>query len=187
MARSSGMLGQGRNLRMILSYDRKCVLTFRVVEAHWKVAHMDKYIVKLTPEERGELLTLIRVGKKAANKLMHARVLLSVDANDTKLKPRTDEEIATEMHVCSKTVARIRQRFVEEGMESALSRRPHANPKSRKIDGEQEAHLIALCCSTPPEGRGRWTLKLLANKLVSLELIDSVSPSTICRVLKKTK
>jgi transposase len=165
----------------------KSVVTFRVLKAHWKEAHMDKYIVKLTPEERAELLLLIRVGKKAANKLMHARVLLSADENDTKLKPKTDKEIATEIHVSSKTVARIRQRFVEEGMESALSRRPHANPKSRKIDGEQEAYLVALCCSTPPEGRSRWTLKLLANKLVSLELIDTVSPSTICRVLKKTK
>lgn len=87
----------------------------------------------------------------------------------------------------SKTVARIRQRFVEEGLESALSRRPHANPKSRKIDGEREAHLVALCCSTPPEGRSRWTLKLLANKLIALEIIDSVSSTTIGRVLKKTK
>jgi len=148
---------------------------------------MDKYIVKLTPEERAQLLTLIRVGKKAANKLMHARILLSADENDTKLKSKTDETIASEMHVSTKTVARIRQRFVDEGIESALSRRPHANPKSRKIDGEQEAHLVALCCSTPPEGRSRWTLKLLANKLVALEIIDSVSPATICRVLKKTK
>lgn len=163
------------------------MLTFRVLEAHWKIAHMDKYIVKLTPEERAQLLTLIRVGKKAANKLMHARILLSADENDTKLKSKTDETIASEMHVSTKTVARIRQRFVDEGIESALSRRPHANPKSRKIDGEQEAHLVALCCSTPPEGRSRWTLKLLANKLVALEIIDSVSPATICRVLKKTK
>lgn len=163
------------------------MLTFRVLEAHWKEAHMDKYIVKLTAEERAELLGLIRVGKKAANKLMHARVLLSADENDTKLKQKTDEEISNEMHISSKTVARIRQRFVEEGLESALSRRPHANPKSRKIDGEQEAHLVALCCSTPPEGRSRWTLKLLANKLIALEIIDSVSPTTIGRVLKKTK
>ena len=163
------------------------MLTFRVLEAHWKVAHMEKYIVKLTLEERAELLTLLRVGKRSANKLMHARILLSADGNDTKLKQKTDEEITVEMHVSSKTVARIRQRFVEEGMESALSRRPHANPKSRKIDGEQEAHLLALCCSTPPVGRSRWTLKLLAHKLVALEIIDSVSPTTICRVLKKTK
>lgn len=163
------------------------MLTFRVLEAHWKEAHMDKYIVKLTTEERAELLFLIRVGKKAANKLMHARVLLSADENDTKLKQKTDEEISSELHVSSKTVGRIRQRYVEEGLESALSRRPHANPKSRKIDGEQEAHLVALCCSTPPEGRSRWTLKLLANKLVALEIIDSVSSTTIGRVLKKTK
>lgn len=163
------------------------MLTFRVLEAHWKEAHMDKYIVKLTQEERSELLTLIRVGKKSANKLMHARVLLSADENDCKLKPKTDKEIATEMHISSKTVARIRQRFVEEGMESALSRRPHTNPKGRKIDGEQEAHLLALCCSTPPEGRSRWTLKLLASKLIELELVDSVSAVTVSRVLKKTK
>lgn len=163
------------------------MLTFRVLEAHGKEAHMDKYIVKLTKEEREELLTLIRIGKKAANKLMHARVLLSADENDSELKPKTDEEIAREMHICSKTVARIRQRFVEEGMESALSRRPHANPKGRKIDGDQEAYLVALCCSTPPEGRSRWTLKLLANKLIELEVVDSVSAVTVSRVLKKTR
>ncbi len=87
------------------------MLTSRVLEAHWEEAHMEKYIVKLTKEEREELLTLIRVVKKAANQLMHARALLSADANDSQLKPKTDEEIAREMHICSKTVARIRQRF----------------------------------------------------------------------------
>ena len=148
---------------------------------------MEKCIVKLSKEERFELLDLIRVGKKSANKLMHARVLLATDANDTDLKQKTDEEIAKEMHISSKTVARIRQRFVHEGLESALSRRPHANPRSRKMDGEQEAHLAALCCSTPPEGRSRWTLQLLANKLVALEIVESISPATLCRVLKKTK
>ena len=148
---------------------------------------MEKYIVRLTKEEREELLTLIRVGKKAANKLMHARVLLAADEHDGKLKAATDEDIARELHICSKTVARIRRRFVEEGMESALSRRPHSNPKSRKIDGEQEAHLIALCCSTPPEGRSRWTLKLLAKTLIELEIVDSVSAATLSRVLKKTR
>ena len=148
---------------------------------------MEKYIVKLSTEERCELLNLIRIGKKSANKLMHASVLLSTDANDTHIKQKTDEDIAKEMHVSSKTVARIRQRFVTEGLEAALSRRPHANPKSRKLDGEQEAHLLTLCCSTPPEGRNRWTLKLLANKLVALEIVDSVSPATLCRILKKNE
>ena len=146
---------------------------------------MEKCIVKLTTEEQLSLLDLIRVGKQSANKLMHARVLLSADSNDTAIKQKTDVEIAKEMHVSSKTVARIRQRFVHEGLESALLRKPHANPRSRKMDGEQEAHLVALCCSTPPEGRSRWTLKLLANKLIALEIVDSVSPATLCRVLKK--
>lgn len=148
---------------------------------------MTKYIVKLTTEERLSLLDLIRVGKKSANKLMHARVLLAADTNDSGSERKTDEEIGTFVHVSSKTVARIRQRFVEEGLEAALSRKPHPNPKGRKIDGDQEAHLIALCCSTPPEGRSRWTLKLLANKMVALEIIDSVSPATVGRILKKTK
>jgi transposase len=148
---------------------------------------MEKCIVKLTTEEQLSLLDLIRVGKQSANKLMHARVLLSADSNDTAIKQKTDVEIAKEMHVSSKTVARIRQRFVHEGLESALLRKPHANPRSRKMDGEQEAHLVALCCSTPPEGRSRWTLKLLANKLIALEIVDSVSPATLCRVLKKMK
>ena len=148
---------------------------------------MEKCIVKLTTEEQLSLLDLIRVGKQSANKLMHARVLLSADSNDTAIKQKTDVEIAKEMRVRSKTVARIRQRFVHEGLESALLRKPHANPRSRKMDGEQEAHLVALCCSTPPEGRSRWTLKLLANKLIALEIVDSVSPATLCRVLKKMK
>lgn len=108
--------------------------------------------------------------------------MLTFRVLEAHIKQKTDAEIAKEMHVGSKTVARIRQRFVHEGLESALSRRPHTNPRSRKIDREQEAHLVALCCSTPPEGRSRWTLKLLANKLVALEIVDSVSPSTLSRV-----
>ena len=147
---------------------------------------MEKYIVKLTQEERETLLPMLKKGKASANKLMHARVLLEVDERNNATKKKSDEVIANELRISAKTVARIRQRFVEEGLEVALLRRPHANPKSRKINGEQEAHLIALCCSKPPEGRSRWTLKLLANRLVELELIDSVSPVTISRVLKKT-
>jgi transposase len=147
---------------------------------------MEKYIVKLTQEERETLLSMLKKGKALANKLMHARVLLEVDERNSATKKKSDETIADGLHISAKTVARIRQRFVEEGLEAALLRRPHANPKSRKINGEQEAHLIALCCSKPPEGRSRWTLKLLANRLVELDHIDSVSPVTISRVLKKT-
>ena len=147
---------------------------------------MEKYIVKLTQEERENLLSLLKKGKASANKLMHSRVLLETDESDSTEKKKTDEEIGKQLHISAKTVARIRKRFVEGGLEIALLRKPHANPKARKINGDQEAHLIALCCSKPPEGRSRWTLKLLANRLVELEIIDSVSPVTISRVLKKT-
>jgi transposase len=144
---------------------------------------MDKYIVKLTEEERAYLLSLIKVGKASANKLMHARIMLAADEN---IEPgSTDENISKKLHVSTKTVARIRQRFVEEGIESALLRKPHSRHKPRKIDGEQEAHLIALCCSTPPEGRVRWTLKLLTTRLIELELLGDVSSTTVGRVLKK--
>jgi len=147
---------------------------------------MEKYIVKLTQEERETLLSMLKKGKVSANKLMHARVLLEVDERNRASKKKSDEIIANDLHVSAKTVARIRQRFVEEGLEAALLRKPHANPKSRKINGDQEAHLIAICCSAPPEGRSRWTLKLLADRLVEMEIIDDISPATISRVLKKT-
>jgi transposase len=146
---------------------------------------MEKYIVKLTHDERENLLCMLRKGKASVNKLMHARVLLESDEADSTAKKKTDEEISKQLYVSEKTVARIRKRFVEEGLEAALLRKPHANPKSRKINGDQEAHLIALCCSKPPEGRSRWTLKLLANRLVEMEIVDSVSPVTVSRVLKK--
>jgi transposase len=146
---------------------------------------VEKYIVKLTQEERENLLNLIKTGKASANKLTHARILLMTDESDHNKLKRTDTEIGKLLHVSYKTVARIRQRFVEEGFESALLRKPHSNPKSRKIDGDREAYLIALCCSKPPEGRNRWTLKLLANKLVEMEIIEEISPTTVGRVLKK--
>lgn len=147
---------------------------------------MEKYIVKLTQEERENLLTLIKTGKASANKLTHARILLMADESNNNEMKKTDEEIGKQLHVSAKTVARVRKQLVEGGLESALLRKPHANPKSRKIDGEQEAHLIALCCSNPPEGRSRWTLKLLANKLVEMEIVDQISSTTVGRVLKKT-
>ncbi len=161
---------------------------FALVKAannHSGMAHMEKYIVKLTKEERANLLSMIKTGKSSASKLMHARVLLMADENKDIDAKKTDEEIGKQLHINAKTVARIRTRFVEEGIESALLRKAHSNPRSRKIDGEQEAHLVALCCSEPPEGRCRWTLKLLANKLVEMEIIDAVSSTTVGRVLKK--
>lgn len=147
---------------------------------------MERYTVKLTQDERVNLLLLVKTGKAPAAKLTHARIILATDENNTDKTP-CDTKVSKELHVSSRTVARTRQRFVEEGLESALSRKPHSNTRPRKIDGDQEAHLIALSCSAPPSGRARWTLKLLANHLIELEIIDSVSSATISRVLKKTR
>ena len=147
---------------------------------------MEKYIVKLTIEERENLLSLLKRGKASANKLMHARVLLEVDEADSAAKKKTDEEIAKQLHVSAKTVARIRKQFVEEGLEAALSRKAYLKTKENKLSGEEEAHLIAICCSSPPEGRNRWTLKLLSTRLVEMEIVDSISPATVGRALKKT-
>ena len=147
---------------------------------------MEKHIIKLAQDERVNLLQLIKTGKASSAKLTHARIILATDENNND-KPIHDTKVGKALHVSSKTVARIRQRFVEEGLESALSRKAHSNTKPRKINGEQEAHLIALSCSTPPEGRARWTLKLLSSRLIELEIIDSVSSTTVGRVLKKTR
>ena len=145
-----------------------------------------KDIVRLTQEERKNLLTLINKGKASAKKLVHARILLEADVSQVE-QPKTDKEIATMLHVDSKSVKKVRQRLVEEGIEAALSRKKHVRAKPSKFDGESEAHLVALCCSKAPEGRQRWTVRLLADKLVELNIVDEVSPATVCRTLKKTK
>ena len=137
-----------------------------------------KYIVELTADEQQQLLKLIRCGKASARKLTRARILLK--ANER----LTDEQTADALHVGSATVGRVRQRFVEEGFESALSER--SRPGQRlKLDGKQQAHLIAVACSSPPEGRGRWTLRLLADQVVELGLAEAVSYETVRQVLKK--
>lgn len=147
---------------------------------------MEKYIVKLTQEERAKLLSLVKTGKAAAYKLTHARILLGVDESEYNEIPHTDAAMSKILHVDIKTVKRIRKRCVEEGIEAALLRKKHNRTKPRKLDGEGEAHLIALCCSKPPEGRSRWTLKLLSERLVSLEIVDSIAASTVRKTLKKT-
>ena len=147
---------------------------------------MEKYIVKLTKEERAELLSLIKKGKAAAYKLTHARILLGVDESEHNEQPQTDLAISKILHVDIKTVKRIRKRCVEEGVDAAILRKRHRKTKPRKLDGEAEAHLVALCCSRPPEGRVRWTLKLLSERLISLEIVDSIAPSTVGKTLKKT-
>jgi transposase len=141
-----------------------------------------KYIVDLTDEEREELEALISSGVASARKLTRARILLKADED------WTDKTISEALDVGTATVERVRKRFVEWGGISAIERRKPRRRYERKLDGDAEARLVALACSAPPEGRERWTLKLLAEKIVTLEAvdIDSVSYETVRRVLKKT-
>jgi transposase len=148
---------------------------------------MTKYKVTLTAEERDQLQELIAIGKAAATKLAHARILLKADASPAR-PVWTDGRIAEALDVSTDTIGRVRQRFVEQGLEAALVRKKQDRPsRERKLDGRAEARLIALACSAPPEGRKEWTMRLLADKLVELEVVDVVSDETVRRVLKKTR
>lgn len=142
-----------------------------------------KYRVTLTPEEREALGRMIARGKAAARKLAHARVLLQADEDGP---ARADEDIAAALNVSVRTIERVRQRFVEQGLEAALLPKPAKRIYARKLDGEQEAHLIAVACSAPPEGKGRWTLRLLAEQMVELQHVDALSHETVRQALKKT-
>jgi transposase len=144
-----------------------------------------RYRVTLTAEERCELEALIRKGKDAARKLAHARILLQADEAEGGPR-RTDSDIAGALNVHVRTVERVRQRFVEQGLPAALVPKPSARVYPRLLDGAQEARLIALACSAPPEGKPRWTLRLLAERVVELEMAETASYETIRRVLKKT-
>ena len=139
-----------------------------------------RYIVDLTADERTDLLGLVGKGMAPARKLTRARILLLADEG------RTDEEIADALHVHRVTVERTRRRFVEGGVERALSDKPRPGGRP-KLDGKQAAHLVALACSAPPEGRSRWTMQLLADRLVELALVDAISDETVRRTLKKTR
>jgi transposase len=147
---------------------------------------MKTYRVTLTAEERQSLQELIATGKAAAPKLAHARILLKADAAPDG-PGWTDGRIAEAVEVSVATVERVRRRFVEQGLEAALVRKPQDRPsRLPKLDGRAEAHLIALACSKPPEGRNEWTMHLLADKLVALQIVDSISDETVRRTLQKT-
>jgi transposase len=145
-----------------------------------------KYKVTLTEDERNTLTRLISTGKAAARKLTHARILLNADASEGQ-PGWTDKQISEALHVSPRTIERAREALVQEGLEAALNRKNPARTRPPKLDGEKEAHLIALACSTPPEGRERWTMQLLADKIVELNIIESISDETIRLRLKKTK
>jgi transposase len=148
---------------------------------------MKKYRVTLTAEERESLVALIATGKAAAKKLTHARVLLKADQTDGG-PGWTDQRIAEALDVSVATIERVRQRFVEQGLESALGRKKQDKPsRERRLDGAGEARLIALACSKVPKGRVAWTLQMLADKLVELKVVDSICPETVRRTLQKTR
>ena len=146
-----------------------------------------KYHVTLTPEERAELGAMVGAGKAAARKLAHARVLLKAD--EAEGGPAwADADIAAALDVGRSTVARVRERFVEEGLAAALVPRPTARVYARKLDGAAEARLVKLACSAPPDGRKRWTLQLLADRMVVLgHAEDGLSYEAVRRALKKTR
>jgi transposase len=146
---------------------------------------MKKYNVTLAAEERKALQDLVAAGKGASRKLLQARILLKADA-PPKGPARSDARIAEALEVSTRTVERLRERFVEQGLEAALGRKKQDRPSREPIlDGKAEARLIALACSTPPQGRARWTLRLLADRLVELEIVDTISTETVRRTLKK--
>ena len=144
-----------------------------------------KYWVRLSSEEQRELKGLVSRGRAAAYKQTQARILLLSDESQ-ECGAMNDEEIARALRVGNATVERVRRRCVEEGVEAALGRRQQVNRRQKKLDGRGEAHLMALACSQPPEGRAGWTLQLLADRLVQWEIVDSISTETVRQTLKKT-
>ncbi len=158
----------------------------RTEETLEKEPDMKKYCVKLNAEQREQLEQGVSSGKAPARKIMHAHILLKAD--EAEHGPGwSDEQISEALEVSVPTIERVRRRFVEQGVEDALNRRPQPErPEKRKLTGEVEAHLIALTCGQKPEGEGRWSLRLLANKLVVLGEVEQISYETVRRTLKKT-
>jgi transposase len=147
---------------------------------------MEKYIVELTSKERKELTELVSKGKAAAKRITRARILLQSDVSADG-PSWSDKQISDAFGVHANTVHGVRRRFVEQGLGAALDRKKQDNPSRRRlVDGDVEAHLIALRCGDPPEGTDRWTLRLLAEKLIELEIVPNISHETVRQALKKT-
>lgn len=146
-----------------------------------------KYIVEMSVEERMKLSRMLHAGKGSAAKLRKARILLKADEGDDG-PGWTDERIADALEVGTTQIRNTRKRFVEEGLEAAINRRKQCSPsRLRMFDGEAEARLVTLACSKAPAGRSRWTLQLLADRIVALNVVESTSIHTVARVLKKTR
>jgi transposase len=147
------------------------------------MALKEKFIVRLTAEQRGELERLAGTGERSAATITRARILLKADAA---ADGWPDGRIAEALDTSAATVARVRKRFVRHGLPAAVQRQRPTGRQYRKLDGAQEARLAALACSGPPEGQARWTVKLLADKLVELGVVGAIDPATVWRTLKKT-
>ena len=143
-----------------------------------------KVVVRLTADQRQILEHLVHTGTHPAHATRRARILLKADADGPDAWP--DERIAAALDVCRMTVARVRQQFATEGLDPTLHKKKAAGRQYRKLDGRQEARLVALACSTPPAGQARWTMTLLAERLVELQVVESIDPSTVWRTLQKT-
>src|SRR5215211_3074876 len=144
-----------------------------------------KYPVILSDTERVQLKNLIAAGTAPARKLTHARILLKADQGSED-PGWVDEQVADAVEVSQPTVSRVRKHYVQEGLQAAINRRAPNREYHRKLDGKQEARLVALACSEPPEGQARWSLRLLADRMVELEVVEEISYQTVRRTLKKT-
>lgn len=149
------------------------------------MALKDKVVVRLSSSQRDALRRVVRRGKHSAALLRRAHILLKSDAAGPHVW--TDERIADALETTRMTVARVRRQFVSEGLDATMHRKRPTGRQYRKLDGRQEAQLIALACSGAPEGRARWTMSLLADRLVEMKVVDSIDPATVWRTLKKTK
>ena len=147
---------------------------------------MKRYVVTLTQEEREILSGLVSKGKHQSQRILNALILLDCDRGDCQKNRSTNEEIARVLNVSMRKIDRVKKRFVEEGLDAALDKKKAERVYEKKADGDFEAHLVALSCSGPPEGFARWSLRLLADKVVELNYIDSISHEAVRRILKKT-
>jgi hypothetical protein len=148
---------------------------------------MKKYIVTLFEDERKKLTELTAKGKQRSQTILNALILLGCDTGEFQTERSTNEEMSRVLNVSMRKIDRLKKRFVEEGFDAALDRKKGTRIYAKKIDGDFEAHLIALSCSKPPDGFLRWSLRLLADKVVELDYIDNISHESVRRVLKKTR
>jgi transposase len=146
---------------------------------------MAKYKVTLTRQERDELMSITKGGTHSSKKVIHALILLNCDEGKFSEKV-SNEDVVNVLKIGMRTIDRVKKKFVEEGYEAALENSPTTRVYDRKADGEVEAHLVALSCSKAPEGFSRWSLRLLADKMIELKYVDDISYETVRRVLKKT-